>query len=162
MPRRGVGKTQRRSRRSLPGTVRYGLTTGVDWRRPKNSEHKITKKIKCLSYYLYNLGFLSFLLFIPSALSALRHPRSNFSVVAGLRWVICYFSRQGAKAQKEKTLQTTGFWFQTLASWRLCVRPHQSTRGSSGMPLAMRLMPCLIMCSPKLIRRPSRLSISRR
>src|SRR6266700_7984834 len=104
MPRRGVGKTQRRSRRSLPGTVRYGLTTGVDWRRRKNSEHKITKKTNGLSYRLYALRFFpSRSFYKPEALHLLqirlnpRDLRLTFSVVAGLRWVICYFSRQGAK-----------------------------------------------------------------
>lgn len=59
--------------------------------------------------------------------------------------------REGAKMRKP------------LAPLRLCLTtPNQSGGGSSGMPLAMRLMPFLIRCSPKLIRRPSRLSISRR
>ena len=135
MPRRGVGKTQRRSRRSLPGTVRYGLTTGVDWRRRKNSEHKITKKTNGLSYRLYALRFFPSRRFykpeavhLPQIRLNPRDLRLNFSIVAALRWVIRYFSRQGAKAQSGKTLQTTGFWFQTLASWRLCVKPRQRKR----------------------------------
>ena len=129
MPRPGVGKTRRRSRRSLPGTVR------VDWRRRKNSEHEITKKTNGLSYRLYALRFFPSRRFykpeavhLPQIRLNPRDLRLNFSVVAALRWVSRYFSRQGAKAQRGKTLQTTGFWFQTLASWRLCVKPRQGKR----------------------------------
>src|SRR5207302_4892635 len=92
---------------------------GVDWRRRKNSEHKITEKTNGLSYRLYAFRFF------PSPLPARRasrpegrfykpealhlpqirlNPRDlrlNFSVVAGLRWVICYFSRQGAKKRNQ-------------------------------------------------------------
>src|SRR5207249_5133189 len=119
MPRPGVGKTRRRSRRSLPGTVR------VDWRRRKNSEHEITKKTNGLSYRLYALRFFPSRRFykpeavhLPQIRLNPRDLRLNFSIVAALRWVIRYFSRQGAKAQSGKTLQTIGFWFQSLAPLR--------------------------------------------
>jgi hypothetical protein len=39
-------------------------------RSPKESEHKVTKKTKDVSYDLYRLRFLGFLLFTPSPLSA--------------------------------------------------------------------------------------------
>ena len=105
MPRPGVGKTRRRSRRSLPGTVR------VDWRRRKNSEHEITKKTNGLSYRLYALRFFPSRRFykpeavhLPQIRLNPRDLRLNFSVVAALRWVSRYFSRQGAKEQSGKTL----------------------------------------------------------
>jgi hypothetical protein len=65
----------------------------------KNSEHKITKKTKCLSYYLYNLGFLS------SFCSS--HPRYQRCVIRGQLFArggtaldhLLFFSprREGAK-----------------------------------------------------------------
>ena len=103
MPRPGVGKTRRRSRRSLPGTVR------VDWRRRKNSQHEITKKTNGLSYRLYALRFFPSRRFykpeavhLPQIRLNPRDLRLNFSIVAALRWVIRYFSRQGAKARRRK------------------------------------------------------------
>src|SRR5882724_1776452 len=67
-----------------PATICDGLVRcscrRQDRRSPKDSEHTITKKTKDLSYRLYSLRFLGFLLFIisvPSASCAVRSSVAN-------------------------------------------------------------------------------------
>jgi hypothetical protein len=72
--------------------IKRGVSSVIelDWRNPKDSEHKITKKTKGLSH-LYSLRFLGFLLFItsvPHALSAVRSSVASEPCVRPRRYVL--------------------------------------------------------------------------